>query len=702
MRWLVGWGGAPGRPSDATPFAAPRDVVPIGALPLWAGPDPLWAVGDWRSDEIRVVARGDRHAAAGGGGRYGDRVARLAVFGRCAASDDQLRAALGAARGGALRHLTAWPGSYTVVLQTGRRITVLGDLAGARPVFHTPWAGGTAYATAALPLADLAGSTLDTGHLAARLACPDAPEALRDGTPYTGVRRLPPGHALTLRAGGAPQITGYEPAASLALGAPHDGTDPDAAVAGVREALVGAVRARLTAPRHPPGPDDPPAPGVGADLSGGSASGTVALLAAGLPGPLGAPPGDGHRLLAVTFNDLAGTAGWGPDVRAAELDRARRMAADPRLRHVVVAGGAEALPYAGLAAGPLTDEPGPALITAARHRARLAAGGADHLTGHGARHVLDGHPARLADLLLDRHRRHLLRPVTALARAEGAPARAAFVPLTVYRAARRLARTSRQQGVEDAAARLLQRRFDDDPAGSGVAASVAALTWCRPGPAARWLTGDALAEVSIRLQDAAARPGASGRPGERRARAALARAAADHRIYEQAVEVRGQRLHAPFLDNEVVRAALALPETLRVRPGARTSVLRAVLAGSGVRDLPPGWGAPSYPAGGPALRTGLRVALDEVLDLFQAPLLAEAGLVDASVVRHALRAAAHGAPIALEGLADVVATEVWLRRLAARRGSCWQGPASPKARLGRATFPSTAEPAMTPWPVRPS
>lgn len=57
------------------------------------------------------------------------------------------------------------------------------------------------------------------------------------------------------------------------------------------------------------------------------------------------------------------------------MERARLMATDPRLRHVVVPGGAEALPYADLIAGglgALTDEPGPSLIVAERHRRRLA------------------------------------------------------------------------------------------------------------------------------------------------------------------------------------------------------------------------------------------------------------------------------------------------------------------------------------------
>ncbi|MCC3778099.1 asparagine synthase-related protein [Streptomyces sp. UNOB3_S3] len=748
MRWLVGWSrgaagtGAqtgpdgPGRPDAHDGPGSPGPLVePVGARLLWGEPAPLWAVGDWRPDEVRVV-----HADDG---------TRLAVLGRCGASDDALRSGLLAARGGALRHLTAWPGSYTAVARVGRRLTVAGDLAGARPVFHAAWSGGTAYATAALPLADLVESELDIGYLAALLACPDSPEALADGTPYTGVRRVPPGHALVLR-DGARDITGYEPTSSLAVAAPQ--LDARQAIEGVREAMVEAVRARLAAPRHAleygerggygergdghlpgggahgssdsygshgshgshgssegvyeqgraPGQGSAPgagpahrrtayrrgpAPGVGADLSGGSASGTLALLAAGLPGlpgtPLGFGAGTGERLLAVTFNDLASDGGR---TRESELERARAIAANPRLRHVIVAAGTEALPYAELYDGPLTDEPGPAIASAARHRRRLAAGGADHLVGHGARQVLDAHPARLADLLMDRRRRHLLKPVSALARADGPSAHSLFVPFTVYRAARRLARTPYREGLEAAAAELLAPRpyatVRGAPAAGGpVAASLAALTWCRPGPAARWLTGEALAEVSVRLQSAAVRAnGLAQRPGERRAAAALSRHAADHRVLEQAAEVRGQRLHAPFLDNQVVRACRALPEALRVQPGARASVLRSVLAGAGIRELPPGWGAPSHAAHAAAGRAGIGASLGPLQDLFATPLLADAGLVDAGVVRGALHAAASGVPLPLDGLAELVSAEVWLRRLLARRGTCWTGPAAPRRR----------------------
>ncbi|MEV4915549.1 asparagine synthase-related protein [Streptomyces tirandamycinicus] len=701
MRWLVGWssiaasfgtagsGGTRPSPSPSPSGDDSRTVHPVGAQLLWGDPDPLWAVGDWRPDEVRVVTTGPPPGPAGG-----TPAVRLAVLGCCAASDEELRVGLFAARGGALRHLTAWAGSYTAVVQVGRRITVTGDLAGARPVFYTPWANGTAYATAALPLADLIEAQLDIGHLAALLACPESPEALRDSTPYAGVKRIPPGHALILREGSR-EITGYEPVASLAVAAPQ--LDPDRAVETVRDALVDAVRARLTAPRHAPGalPADPgpvpgmgpaerraargaPAAGIGADLSGGSASGTLALLAAGLPGVpgtiLGHGTGAGERLLAVTFNDLAT-----PQGREAEMERAGAIAENPRLHHVVVAAGAEALPYADLD-GPLTDEPGPSLVEAERNRRRLVSGSADHFTGHGARQVLDAHPARLADLLMDRRRRPLLRPVSALARASAPTAGSLLVPLTVYRAARRLARTPYRTGLETAATRLPEANRRVPSVNGPLGASLAALSWSRPGPAARWLTGEALAEVSVRLQEAATRPTSVQRPGEARARAALARYAADHRVMEQASEVRSQRLHSPFLDNQVVRAARDLPEALRVQPGARTAVLRTVLAGAGVHDLPPGWGAPSQAASTTATRAGMRMSLPHLLDLFDTPLLADAGIVEARVVRKALRAASEGEPVPLDGLADLVSTELWLRRLLARRGTCWTGTEAPRRR----------------------
>ncbi|MEU8353556.1 asparagine synthase, partial [Streptomyces sp. NPDC048845] len=105
MRWLVGWSSAAAGISRTARSAANGSgegpVHPVGSQLLWGGPDPLWAVGDWRPDEIRVVQTESPALPF-----HKDRerpVTRIAVLGCCGASDDELRAGLVAARGGALR-----------------------------------------------------------------------------------------------------------------------------------------------------------------------------------------------------------------------------------------------------------------------------------------------------------------------------------------------------------------------------------------------------------------------------------------------------------------------------------------------------------------------------------------------------------------------------------------------------------------------
>jgi hypothetical protein len=105
-----------------------------------------------------------------------------------------------------------------------------------------------------------------------------------------------------------------------------------------------------------------------------------------------------------------------------------------------------------------------------------------------------------------------------------------------------------------------------------------------------------------------------------------------------------------------------------------------VLEGAGIRQLPPGWGATSGAADDAAVRLGLRQAIGDLMALFERPLLADAGLVESRVVRKALRAAAEGEPLPLGGLAELVSTELWLRRLVMRRGSCWTGAGAPRQR----------------------
>ncbi|MER8183540.1 asparagine synthase-related protein [Kitasatospora sp. NPDC094015] len=708
MRWLTGWSGAPGSADPA--LAAVR---PLAGTTLWGGPNPLWAVGDWRPDEIRLATlRPGGPATVATGARPVDpadrdtpATLRLAVVGHCGASDAELAAGLAAARGGAVRHLTHWPGSYTVVLRTGVRSTVLiPDLAGVQQVFHTPWCGGTAYATAALPLADLVAAPLDPDHLAAVLAVPEAAEVLGTGTPYAGVHRVPPGHTLGIRSG-RPYTAGYEPETP-----PGRWNREEApAVRELTRALLEAVRSRVrtAAPAGEPAAQERTRLGV--DLSYGTASATVALLAAAVPiGPAARSTAPNPPVPAPRSGAVKGSWARGPvppEPSAAEAltavthgeSRRPALAVEvPRLRHVVLP---PALPYAALAdppadppAGPLTDEPGAALLTADTLGVRFRAGGTDHLTGYGARHVLDGHPARLADLIRLGRSRELLGPVAALAGADraaaGALTGAVRTPVTVLRAAHRLARAGYAEALDDLAVTLTLRRAAE-PGPTAGAGSAAALAWAVPGPAARWLSDQALAGVAQRLRTAARGGQPTELPGARRARLALHRHAAAYRTLVQAAEQHGQRLHAPFLDNQVVRAARLLPEEVRLQPGARPALLHAVLTGAGRTDLPADWGrGPRPDRSGPA-RTGLRLAADALTELFERPLLAEAGLIEAGAVRGSLALAADGtaelAPGTMAGLADLIATELWLRRVAARRhGSCWTGlPPAERRALAR-------------------
>ncbi|WP_327068256.1 asparagine synthase-related protein [Kitasatospora sp. NBC_01302] len=740
-------------------LAALAAVRPLAATPLWTGPDPLWAVGDWRPEEIRqvVVHPGRARPTVTTGphatdlGQDTEGVTRLLVLGHCGAADEELAAGLAVARGGAVRHLTNWPGSYTVVLRIGTRSTLLlTDLAGLRPVFHTPWCGGTAYATAALPLADLVGAPVDTGHLAATLACPESPEAVGNGTPYQGVRRVPPGHTLAIRSG-RPHLTRYDDGGATDSAAPG-GTGEAAAVRELTRSLLEAVRFRIRSAPSVPGPG-PRRPRIGADLSYGTASTALAVLAAAVPigpGPAAAapslpdvdavvdadgPPAASHRRTGATKGSWARPAPSAePPVGAAEPEQlaavtvcepsrtapeAPREVGRPRLRHTVLDAGPDTLPYADLAAdpsagaladplaaalaGPLTDEPGRALVIAHGTAARLSAGGADHLTGHGARQVLDGHPARLADLIRHGRPRELLPPVAVLAGVDRALAGtltgALRTPVTVLRAARRLARGGYAEALEDAAVQLTARRGPIRPSSrpgarfTAGASSVADLTWCVPGPAARWLSDDALSEVALRLRLAARGPVPEEPPGLRRATLALHHHARGYRTLVHAAEQHGQRLHAPFFDNRVIRAARLLPADLRLQPGARHALLRAVLAGAGRADLPVDWGRAPRPDRAEAARAGLRRAADPLAELFREPLLAEAGLIDLPAVRSALRQAADPyadlPPGALDGLADLVAVELWLRRFEARsHGSCWTGLPLPQRRaLAVAQFP---------------
>ena len=119
------------------------------------------------------------------------------------------------------------------------------------------------------------------------------------------------------------------------------------------------------------------------------------------------------------------------------------------------------------------------------------------------------------------------------------------------------------------------------------------------------------------------------------------------------------------------------------RAPAPRSCARSWRARASTTSRPAGARRPTPSDGRGAADGPARVPPATLIALFDAPLLADAGLVEARVVRKALRAAAEGEPLPLDGLADLVSTELWLRRLLSRRGTCWTGTAAPRQRAVR-------------------
>lgn len=624
MRWFAGTSGS---------HSAPR---PDRSKVVWDGPDPLWLVGDWPQDEVRTVTRGN---------------VKMAVLGDCRATDAELEVGLAVARGGGLRHLTCWPGSYHVVLRLGRRTLVLGDLAGLRQVYHAPFEDGVVYASLALPLADLISARLDRDLLAARVLCPDVPELTAGRSLFAGVQRVEAGHTI--------ELTGSK----IRLRLHEQGAAPldfPAAAAALREALSAAVGRRVEA-----------ATKAGTDLSGGRDSTVLSLLAARAAQ---------HEVVAVT---------WADPTASDDVEYASRVAtASARLRHLLVPADADCLPYTRLVdafdAPPVPDEPAAPLTTVARTLRHLEAAreaGIDvHLTGYGGDSVLGTPLAYLADLAMDRH------PITAMRHARSWARVAGVRPGDLAAAARRVGRTGFDQALVE-----LADAVERDIAGTSVGGLDALINWVAPAPALAWATADARHDLATALRahaeqaadtsDPSARPADPSlhvRPGDRASWVAVRRSADRHRVMQQIAEGTGVRMRAPYLDNAVVRAGLALPARARGRGDGPRTLLHTAVEGLVPRSALSRTGKGDYTRS--EIR-GLRRNAADLRDLLAAPLLAEVGILDVVSVRAALDRATRpvlgkggtgGDPgELLGGFADIVGAELWLRGVAAGRAARW-------------------------------
>lgn len=599
-RCFVGWNGM------KHPTALPARGVPV-----WPSPRPLWTMGDWLPHEIRVVTGVD---------------SRVALFGRCLATDDELRVAVCVPTiESRLENLRRLPGSYGVVVDTGDVVHVLTDRAGLHPVFYLRADGGTMFASNAMALAALRsrnlGDVVDPAAIAAGLFLPDLSDRLSDGSVFRDVHRVGGGETLIVDTHRETVVHRRSRRITSA------GVDDAAVILG--NALQTAVERRVAS-----------VDSVSADLSGGLDSTSVAVLSA----QAGASP------VVITYADPRG-------VNDEDVHFASRVAgADHRLRHVVVHGGDDTLPFTTMDAMPMTDEPSFDAVIIGRTRRRLAPAIAHasqcHLTGDGGDVVLVAPGLTyLGDLARARRKKALAHEAAGWARLRHHRAS------DVRRAASALARASWPDTIQrladdlsDPGLTISPRRGPDEP-----------LSWAALSPVASWGMPSIRRVLSSRLRAVANDDAVdSVRPDS--ADAGAYRAVRWHgaatRSFAQVARALGLSVESPFLDDQVIEACFSVPAVARTTVDQAKPLLAAAVGSQMPNGLLSRRTKGDYTA---CEYYGLRANSQPLRALLAASRLADLGIVAPDGPREALRLGLAGARTPIGALVAVVATENWLR-----------------------------------------
>ncbi|MEW1551793.1 asparagine synthase-related protein [Streptomyces tsukubensis] len=437
----------------------------------------------------------------------GVRVAVVGDFLLSAGEEEQL---IKAAADGRWLDLTRLPGSYWVIAQGAGVSFVCGDVAGLRSVFYHGHGSDMVWSTSARRIAVHRRAEVDLLMAAARLAA--GPEHWPNRTLFEGVRAVPGGYGLLLGPQGhrVVEVSGIHPSGTLAEGAAAFGAALERAVHGRMAAAGGRA---------------------GADVSGGLDSSSVAILAAEV-----------GEIRAVTYAD--------PFTSAEDLGFAHRVADHIRSPLQVARGGLEELPFGWAPGQPVPDQPAAASLTMAQHTLYLrpAAGLPLHFTGHGGDVVLDSCSAVWVAMVQDGQRRIARREVTNWARARNRS------PRDMWRAITQCAGTGHAGALEEAAVQLETGVFDTRRPG--------VWTWCHLGESARWLTPYARERVAGLMREGA-REIVPLRADLAEQHASLRLIATDARDTAPLAASWGIRPVHPFLDNQVVRAAFAIPSAER-------------------------------------------------------------------------------------------------------------------------------------------
>ncbi|MFI9102203.1 albusnodin/ikarugamycin family macrolactam cyclase [Streptomyces fildesensis] len=594
-------------PHDPRHF--PPDFPAHGMSRVWPGLSALWSKGPWRAGELRGVT----YQGTG-----------LVTMGQCFADDRQLRAGLvQVVESDRWEAVTRWPGSYLVIVARDDELLAFSDLAGQFPLYYCPVPGRVGFGSQPAIAAAAAGIPVrpDRVTVAAQILCPTAGPLLGERSVLDGVHRLGGGRALRIDAAGHPESWTYDPLLPDRHASLADGAEA------LRTALTAAVGARVDLGER-----------LTADLSGGLDSTSLAFLAAQrTPAPL--PVFVYHH----------------PDAPSGDLEYAQRFARlDGRLELTVLPGSRQTLTYHGLDQVRPAGQPEAAAVNSARLRVRLtgiAAGGSTiHLGGEGGDALLVPGAGYLADLARQGGPRTFGRHCREVARARRE------APTAVAVRALRLAGRSPAGALKRLADRL-ERPSEGIPQWLDTIA-----WWPDPGSEAGWLTGAmrgelaGLARSRARTEPVTPSLGA----GDLAALTELRIAATVQQQLSETAREFDVWPHAPFLDNDVVRACTGLPSYRRADPRTVKPLLGAALAGLVPEPVLTRRGKGNYTAED---YQGARLHAHEIRSVLTGSRLADLGIIDPRAVTGSLDRVLMGIRAPLPALNRLLSAELWLRGL---------------------------------------
>ncbi|MER5519821.1 asparagine synthase-related protein [Streptomyces sp. NPDC002763] len=571
-----------------------------------------WLVGSWPEGQVTVGAAGAR---------------RVAVIGRCPVTADELSARAGRLRDAenAERVAHGLSGSFHFLASVDGSVRARGSASGVRRLFHTRVAGATVAADRADRLAAVTGASPDERILAAHLLTSPLPYPLDDHCVWQGVRAVPSFDCLLIDADGRARTrrwwTPPEPQRAWQDGVPA-----------VRAALTAAVDARTA------GEDT-----LSADLTGGLDSTSLCFLATREKEQ---PRLGGVRLVTLHWQSLD------PDNDDATWAM-RATAHLPDIEHVRPAPSQWPLWYSDLTAltgdAVPTDEPGPWVRDGARMsvlcRLMTGRGSRLHLMGGGGDELFSSSPPHLHDYV----RRHPL---------------AAWSRIRTQRAAQHwpLGQLLRQLADGRTFGQWLtawaQGLTTPQPLSPALVRGAPSTAWGVDLRMPPWASRDATEAVRDLLKEAAdtAEPLAPQR-GQHTALACVRTGGRGLRLLNQVMSRQGLGLAAPYLDDQVIEAALAIRVAERSTPGRYKPVLAEAVRGIVPDDVLRRNTKGEYSAD---FHVGLRRNRAGLVELFDGSWLGGAGLIDDAAVRASLLGV-HPTPEGLRSLSSSLGSEIWLR-----------------------------------------